>query len=144
MKKLPPQYTVQRITPSVRAAWFHEECYDKPIHLLWCVGKPFTPESYSAALHQVHGIVYPHDGDLPLAQCFENLQGEHRAIIITLAEPWKPNARMISTLAHEAFHATEIITLRRGVVGVPNQCSEAHAYLLDSIVRRCLNLLGVK
>lgn len=47
----------------------------------------------------------------------------------------------VSTLAHEAFHAAVRILHHAGVPLQPNEANEAHAYLIEFIVSKGLEIL---
>lgn len=63
-----------------------------------------------------------------------------RVVFVAMRGRWRGEADQHAILAHECFHAVEFIL---EAMGLPHhrRASEAWAYLLSSLVRRCLEHL---
>lgn len=111
---------------------FSEAVFDFELHLL----VPCTPEQFSAYVLKLTGETYssgPCHG-----VCFST--AEH--VIIGLIS-WNKTAEDIATLSHEVTHAAHHSLALREIPLCP-ATEEVYAYLQGSLLRRCLQMLGVK
>lgn len=110
---------------------FQDETWDFTVHLL----VPATAEQTKAYVRDVFG---GDDGD---PGCFHAIAftGLENAVI-ALEKPFKRTPDGISLLAHEVFHvASQSLMLRE--IPLNKDTQEAFAYLLGSLMRRCLERL---
>lgn len=100
-----------------------------------------TPEQFARFMHKHYDESYERDDDLR-GQCLSQTQTNQGGFTVFIyLRQWKRNSpAAIATLAHEVFHAVEGSMEYYGLphTGVP---SEAWAYYLDFVLRRCLELL---
>lgn len=113
---------------------FTDEVYGSQFVLLW----GGTQEQFARHIKSKYDKTYDEDNDF-LGRCIATDKPEKHTVIIMLPN-WRRTAQGISILVHELFHATEI-ALRYRDIEHSAETSEAYAYFLDSLVRRCLNIL---
>lgn len=134
-KKFNPMMTrVKRAEFNI--GWFYDPVYRANVELLW----PVNGKQVSRYIKRRYGI--DHDtGDSFGAKCIE-IYNDERDVNIICLRAWNPRrASDISILAHEVFHCAEHILGRRDVRLHADFCTEPYAYLIESIMRRCLYLL---
>lgn len=125
-------------------AWFYDECWRCSIHLLWPLpGKELTGKQIDKYLRnqfkdKTGPMEIPSD-DMFDGRCSELGAECHGVHVISLRE-WEMTPKWISCLSHECFHATEQALSQRGMV-LNDASSEAYAYLMQSMVKRCLDIL---
>lgn len=121
----------------VWCGYFYDDCWRANLHLVW----PATSEVQSAYIKKVFGIDYKRPGVWD-GRCTEVLDMEDAAVAhVIFLRGWSLKPSWIAALSHEAFHATEQILSKRGM-RLGNESSEAYAYLIESIVQRCMEILG--
>lgn len=118
--------------------WFYDPTYRANVELIW----PVTGDMVSAYVKKRCGIDYPIDQAFG-AKCVEVLtdNGDTHLNIVCLTEWNLKDASDVAMLAHEVFHCAEHILSRRGIDLVSKVTTEPYAYLIESIMRRCLYLL---
>lgn len=113
---------------------FTDEVYGSDFVLLWNA----TPEQLNRHILSKYDKSYDGDSDF-VGRCIETHELKRHTIIIMLPE-WRRTAQGISILVHELLHATERALTCRDIEHTA-ETSEAYAYFLDSLTRRCLNIL---
>lgn len=99
-----------------------------------------TPARFAWFMHRRYDKSYECDNDLK-GQCLAHTDSIGIYTIIIYIRCWRNNSpSAIATLAHEAFHAVEDCL---DYHGLPHNegSSEAWAYYLDFVLRRCLEVL---
>lgn len=99
-----------------------------------------TPAHFAWFMHKRYDKSYECDNDLK-GQCISRTDAARQYTVIIYIRQWYRNSPFcIATLAHEAFHAVEDVM---DYHGLPHNegSSEAWAYYLDFVLRRCLELL---
>lgn len=89
-----------------------------------------APEAFTA-LMQTHDLDYEHDPDLK-GYCWSKTIGGVFTVIL-----YVKNGSEVATLAHEVFHAVEDSMDYHGITH-SEAASEAWAYYLDFVMRKCL------
>lgn len=99
-----------------------------------------TPEQFARFMWQHYDAGYEQDDELR-GQCLA-LTGTTAHTVIIYIRDWRRNysPACISTLTHEVFHAVEETMNYHGVPH-GDGISEAWAYYLDFVLRRCLEIL---
>lgn len=119
--------------------WFYDETYRANVDVIWPVNAKqiaeFTKHRYSIPLEESQPFG---------AKCVNVTEGNGRQTqLICLAKwPLRPDAHDHSFLAHECLHAVSNILDRRGMPLVPHASIEAYTFLLESLVRRCLQVMN--
>lgn len=120
----------------MKFAAFHDEVYNFTVHLVWEVDAEKLGK-YIAA--NFPGEEAPEDADdwcgchLPFALKGTPPQEVHVVALQQLALTPEP----LAVLTHELFHVTHDVLSMRGIK-CRGSTIEAYTYLLDSLVRRCL------
>lgn len=99
-----------------------------------------TPSDFARFMHKHYDKEYERDDDLK-GQCLARTDDEGLHIIIIYIRKWRRNSPFATaTLAHEVFHAVEDCM---DYYGLPHSddSSEAWAYYLDFVMRKCLEAL---
>jgi hypothetical protein len=125
-------------TPKTRRAelklgQFYDECWQSNIYLLW----PCNVEQLNAFTGRNFGCQDSLAGEFA-GWCVNFKTVRASGQVIALRE-WRGTPEDIATLTHECFHAAEYIL--EGKVGHAEATSEVFAYLLGSLVRRCLTVI---
>lgn len=110
---------------------FREETWDITVHLL----VPVTAEQTKAYVEKIFG---GDDGDPGSFHGVTFTSLEHT--VIALNEPFRRTPEGIGLLAHEIFHAASQSLLLREIP-LNDTTQEAFAYLMGSLMRRCLERL---
>lgn len=127
-----------------RVGYFHDEVYGFTVHLLVGIDGPrlmryceymFPKESYEMDDSDDWG------GRHAMVR-FEDKTKGYEVHIIALQE-WHLTTHWICTLAHEILHATQHVLDSRGMT-LSDETGEAYCYLHDSLLGRCLRMLGGK
>lgn len=113
---------------------FIDEIYESRFVLLWGA----TAEQFKQHIRARYDKSYDGDVDF-VGRCFETNAPTVHTVIIMLPN-WRRTPRGLAILVHELFHAVEYTLRARGIEHT-DETSEAYAYFLDSLVRRCLNIL---
>lgn len=140
-KPMPPDVG-GRHSLGFNAGWFHDECWRASVHVIWPVG----PEEMRNYIRYQFGLDWDPGTGEPGGRCIEVVgkNGLGCANIIALRD-WDPTSpSSVSILAHEAFHAAEHILSDRATPHKESVTSETFAYLIESIVRRSMEILGQK
>lgn len=118
---------------------FYDPCWSANFWLAY----PADNASLDAFIKREFGInEKTSDGDF-LGRCVEIVDdGEEIGNVIALAR-WRGTPRDHAILAHEALHAAHNVLSRRGVE-FTEHTDETYCYLMDSLVRRCLEILTKK
>lgn len=96
-----------------------------------------TPAQFARFVWRHYDKEYELDEDLK-GQCLTHTR--HGFTVLIYIRHWRRNSPTdIATLAHEVFHAVEGSMEYHGVLH--RDVSEAWAYYLDFVLRRCLELL---
>jgi len=111
---------------------FYDECWQSNIYLLW----PCNVEQLNAFTGRNFGCQDSLAGDEFAGWCVNFKTVRASGQVIALREWNGGTPEDIATLTHECFHAAEYIL--EGKVGHSDATSEVFAYLLGSLVRRCL------
>ena len=121
------------------AAWFYEETYRENFGLIW----PVNDRRIVAFVKNRFSIDYARKDDEFGASVVEvrTTKGHHQ--VICLREWDRIDPRDVSMLAHECFHAAEHILSKRGIA-LGDFTTEPYAYMVESIMRRCLILLDTR
>ncbi len=126
--------------------WFFIETYKAVVQIVWPIkGRRLTAAQVRAYIKRNFELDYENADSVShcAGACIEIL-GPKGATLILLTQSWEGDADQLAVLAHECFHATDDILSKKGVHMVNNTNNEPHAYLLESIFRRCLEMLGTK
>ncbi len=125
--------------------WFYDPTYRSNIYVMWPEpGKKLTTEHVNDFIRKKFNKKDgPALSDSPFgAKTVELYHNGMQVNLICFHEwPKKPCAMDYSFLAHEAFHCAEHILAVRGVSLHTQVSTEPYAYLIESIVRRCLDLI---
>lgn len=113
---------------------FTDEIYGSHFVIMW----NGTPEQFSQRIRLRYDKNYDGDGDF-VGRCIE-IDGPKLHTIIIMIPFWHRSATGVSILVHELLHATERALAFRDIEHC-SETSECYAYFLDSLVRRCLNIL---
>ena len=121
------------------AGWFYDETYRENIDLIW----PVDAKKITAFMKHRFGVDYSRDNEFgaSVVELMNQDKGHHQ--IICLREWNRADPRDVSMLAHECFHVAEHILSKRGIV-LGDCTAETYAYILESIMRRCLILLDTR
>lgn len=115
----------------MRIIKFKEETWDFTVHLL-------VPATMAQALAYVKKVTGETEEDPGLAHAVTFSSVED--VIIAFSEPFKPTPEQIGLLGHELFHAvSNALELRD--VKLTEDTDEVYAYLMGSLLRRCLERL---
>jgi hypothetical protein len=118
--------------------WFRDEVYQANVYLLWPFGRRFLPFRDTAGyFKRSHQFIPNNLDDTPDGRCI-SIPG--RGVVIFLSR-WRGTPEDHSTLSHEVFHAVSYILDPRGIPYCPGESNEPFAYLLDSLHRRCLQMI---
>lgn len=123
------------------AAWFYDEVYRANVDLIWPVNGP----KVEAFIKERFGVKYkcPKDFGAKVVEMNHDVRGfNHQVICLRSFTSGDPVDH--SFLAHECFHAAEHILSKRGIDLISEATTEPYAYLLESLVRRCLILLDTR
>lgn len=98
-----------------------------------------APAQFARFMHKHYDKLYELDEDLK-GQCLARVDRGLHTVIIYIRQWYRNSPACTATLAHEVFHAVEEVM---DYYGVPHtdDSSEAWAYYLDFVLRRCLELL---
>ena len=122
-------------TSKQKVLWFYDECWRVNFYVL----PNTTPENVAEFIDNQFGLKYRIQADTAAARCYEIVDGEGVQVGIVIAlHGWKMDAKWLSYLAHECFHAAEYVADRCGLKHC-DKSSEAFAYLIESIFRRSLD-----
>lgn len=115
----------------------HDECWAIDLWLIWPAGSA----DVNHFLRCEFGIEEKTKDSAFVGRFVEVLEsnGDEHGGVIALRQ-WKRNPYYISVLVHECLHATHWFLNRRGLT-MTDDTDEAYAYLLDSLTRRCLEVL---
>ena len=115
--------------------WFFDQTWNVNVHLIWPVDSELVNQYVREQFDFEYGNLKEFSG-----RCLQIMKGESLAVILIALEKWEPTPRWVACLAHECFHAAEMILEERGLKhGL--ETSEAYTYLLESLVRRCMTIL---
>ena len=119
---------------------FYDETYRANVDIIW----PVRAVHIAGYVKRRTGITdYKLDDDFG-AKTVECCNPEGGEINIICLRTWSLNdPRDVAMLAHEVFHVAEHILSRRNITLTSGQ-TEPYAYLIESIMRRCLTLLDTK
>lgn len=118
----------------MKSRTFTDEIYGSQFVLL------YNGPAWQFARHVRKRYDRSYDGDSDfVGRCIE-VDSKSLHIIIIMLPNWRRTSQGISILVHEAFHAMEL-ALRFRDIKHSRKTSEAYAYFLDSLVRRCLTIL---
>ena len=122
------------------AAWFYEETYRENIDLIWPVDNPKVTAFMKSRFNIKYKSTFEFGGRV--VELDNPPHGHHQVICLGV---WSrhPDPTDLSFVSHECFHAAENILSKRAIPLVDDSC-EAYAYLLESLVRRCLVLLDTR
>lgn len=96
-----------------------------------------TPAQFARFVNRHYDKLYEQDDDLN-GQCLTHTR--YGFTVLIYIRHWRRNSPAdIATLAHEVFHAVEGSMEYHGVIH--RDVSEAWAYYLDFVLRRCLEVL---
>jgi len=129
----------ERVAPGVYRGGFWEETWGFEVDLVW----PVTEKVRNKYAKERYGLDLSKDSfDDCSGTCYD-LRGldDHKHVVLILLAEWDLSPSSISTLSHEAFHATDEVLRDRGIK-LTSDSAEAYAYLHGSIMRRCLEILG--
>lgn len=112
---------------------FTDEVYGSRILLVWDT----TPEAFANLIRRKFDKTYDGDSDFE-GRCIGYTRPCHTVVVCI--PKWRRSSHGISVLVHELFHATENIMRYHDIDNCP-ETSEPWAYFLDSLVRRCLEVL---
>lgn len=115
----------------------HDECWAIDLWLIW----PAGVAEVDYFLRRQFGIEERTKDSGFVGRFVEVLEnnGDETGGVIALRR-WKRDPYHISILVHECLHATHFFLDRRGLT-MTDDTDEAYAYLLDSLTRRCLEVL---
>lgn len=121
----------------VQIGIFFDECWRFNFRLIWnCTDKDLRDYCKDE-----FDIEFPQESD-DWAGRFVDHQHEIGGPILVIAlKRWTGTAEDHAMLAHEAFHAATHL-LRKKATPLTEQTEEAYAYLVESIIRRCLIIIG--
>lgn len=124
------------------AAYFEDDVYRVRIEVLW----PVTAKQIKSYVEHYYPEVQYDDMRPFAAKCvkFDTKGGTHVEIICLAEWGSKLDEYDYSFLAHECFHATSHILTRAGMQLEDFVSSEAYAFLMESIMRRCLVALNTR
>lgn len=123
-------------------AWFYDETYRENIDLIW----PVDEKQMIRFMKDRFDIAYKPEKEFG-ATCLMINKGSGASHQLICLHEWdRTDNTDLSFLAHEAFHAAEHILSIRGIELLPDNrtTAEAYAYLIESIMRRCLILLDTR
>jgi hypothetical protein len=120
--------------------WFYDETYRSNIDLIWPVSKRQV-EQFMKYRFDVEYKCQVHVGARVIEYTNNGKGPDHQ--IICLHEWDRRDSTDVSFLAHECFHAAELILSRRGVL-LGEFTTEPYAYMIESLMRRCLILLDTR
>lgn len=120
--------------------WFYDETWRTNIEIIW----PVSGRQVSAYLNREHRAAYKVNDDFG-AKCIELMDPEGRETNVICLRWWaaKPRPAHYAMLTHECFHAVEHVLSARGVA-LKKDSTEAYAYFMEGVVRRCLILLDTR
>ena len=118
--------------------YIHDECWDAELHVI----HPATDYDIHRFVKQHFNIKLDEQPDPPgsFTARFVEITGDdgsELAGLIALKRRWSGSALDISTLTHELLHAVSWFLRNRGVK-FSEKTEEPYCYLLDSLLRRCL------
>lgn len=115
----------------------HDECWAIDLWLIY----PAYPADVDYFLRHKFGVEEKTPASGFVGRFVEVLDkhGDETGGVIALRR-WKRDPYHISILVHEVLHATHYFLDRRGLT-MTDDTDEAYAYLLDSLTRRCLEVL---
>ena len=124
----------------MRAKHIFDPCWSASVWLVW----PATNATLDAFIKRQFGIdeKTKDGGFLGRSVEITDNGGDEISTVIALAG-WRGSPRDHATLAHECLHAAHNILSRRGVP-FDEHTDECYCYLMDSLVRRCLEILKSK
>lgn len=119
----------------------HDDCWDADVWILYPCDEPALTRFVEKKFKK---ILEPDEkpGFLGRFVSIEDDDGNSLGHVIALSK-WRNSPANVAILVHEALHVTHSILSDRGVE-LNDDTSEAFAYLLDSLVRRCLERLNKK
>lgn len=121
----------------INYAWFRDNTYRAGIVLCW----PVNNEDLTYLIKDLYNLDYGNIKDFA-ARCSEIVDNNDCEIcnIISLRD-WVFNPRWISYLTHECVHCARHIFVQRNINYNSNDGDEPFAYFVESLVRRCLDIL---
>lgn len=122
--------------------WFFDETYRENIDIIW----PVNQKQVSAYIERRYGLVAEKDdpSDTFGAMCSNIIMDDGTGGQIISLRGWDASCpKDVSMLTHEVFHCADHILGKRGMPLTAGS-TEAYAYLIESIMRRCLILLNTR
>lgn len=118
--------------------WFYDQLYLFNFRLVWPITKATLEKYLEDEFPDGPPCVFD-DDEFGGKAIFAPTGGKGGTYIVALRH-WRGNADDHSNLVHECLHIANLILNHRGV-GVTTDNDEAQTYLLQYLVRQCLNVL---
>lgn len=128
----------------MKSGQFREETYYADVHILWPEGESRLTTDKVRDYIKLWCTVDVTPSEDSWGELLAGWMDDRSAYVIVLYEPWTATPMCISTLVHEVFHCADQILTSRGVFQIPGTDNEPYAYLIDSLFRRCLEIINQK